>query len=69
MKERFICAGKLMVTVAMQSCYIQTDSRQEHMCKEKCQSIGVCEIDTVPHSIQETFNGVHDQFQYTKVSL
>ncbi|PAV19468.1 hypothetical protein PNOK_0440200 [Pyrrhoderma noxium] len=39
---------------------------QEHKCRSECESIGVCEIDTVPHSIEETFNGAHDQFQYTR---
>ena len=42
---------------------------QEHKCQSDCESIGVCEIDTVPHSIEETFNGAHDQFQYTRVGL
>ena len=42
---------------------------QEHKCQSDCESIGVCEIDTVPHSIEETFNGAHDQFQYTRVSF
>ncbi|KAL5513533.1 hypothetical protein ACEPAH_3932 [Sanghuangporus vaninii] len=41
---------------------------QEHKCKEECASDGVCEIDTVPQSIEATFNGAHDRFQYTKYS-
>ncbi|KAL5492779.1 hypothetical protein ACEPAI_4226 [Sanghuangporus weigelae] len=40
---------------------------QEHKCKEECASDGVCEIDTVPQSIEATFSGAHDRFQYTKL--
>ncbi|EJD00191.1 uncharacterized protein FOMMEDRAFT_112544 [Fomitiporia mediterranea MF3/22] len=41
---------------------------QEHKCIELCESKGVCEIDTVPQSIEATFSGAHDRFQYTKYS-
>ncbi|KAI5122456.1 hypothetical protein M0805_008767 [Coniferiporia weirii] len=41
---------------------------QEHKCISLCSSVGVCEIDTVPQSIEATFNGAHDKFQYTKYS-
>ncbi|KAH8114632.1 hypothetical protein DFH11DRAFT_1508603 [Phellopilus nigrolimitatus] len=41
---------------------------QEHKCSGLCSSKGVCEIDTVPQSIEATFNGAHDRFQYTKYS-
>ena len=42
-------------------------TRQEHKCQSLCAAIGACEIDTVPHSIEATFSGKHDRFQYTKV--
>ncbi|KAH8114640.1 hypothetical protein DFH11DRAFT_1764593 [Phellopilus nigrolimitatus] len=41
---------------------------QEHKCSSLCSSKGVCEIDTVPQSIEAAFNGAHDRFQYTKYS-
>ncbi|KAH8114634.1 hypothetical protein DFH11DRAFT_1508479 [Phellopilus nigrolimitatus] len=41
---------------------------QEHKCSSLCSSNGVCEIDTVPQSIEAAFNGAHDRFQYTKYS-
>ncbi|KAF9239496.1 hypothetical protein BU15DRAFT_88040 [Melanogaster broomeanus] len=40
---------------------------QEHPCPERCTAPGVCEIDTTPQSIEETFKGMHECFQYTKV--
>ncbi|KAF9230358.1 hypothetical protein BU15DRAFT_57330 [Melanogaster broomeanus] len=42
--------------------------RQEHPCSQRCSAPGVCEIDTTPQSIQATFNGMHECFQYTKYS-
>ncbi|KAH8114613.1 hypothetical protein DFH11DRAFT_1764484 [Phellopilus nigrolimitatus] len=42
---------------------------QEHKCSSLCGSDGVvCEVDTVPLSIEAAFNGAHDRFQYTKYS-
>ncbi|KIJ61761.1 hypothetical protein HYDPIDRAFT_115585 [Hydnomerulius pinastri MD-312] len=40
---------------------------QEHPCSQRCTAPGVCAIDTAPQSIQATFNGMHECFQYTKV--
>ena len=42
--------------------------RQEHPCTALCAAPGVCEIDTTPQSIEATFTGRHETFQYTKVS-
>ncbi|KAI9573409.1 hypothetical protein HD554DRAFT_2055827 [Boletus coccyginus] len=37
-----------------------------HACSRQCTAPGVCEIDTAPESIEETFKGMHECFQYTK---
>ena len=42
-------------------------SRQEHSCSALCSSSGICQIDTTPQSIEATFAGRHETFQYTKV--
>lgn len=44
-----------------------------HLCGEthRCQALcvaGICEIDTTPQSIEATFTGRHETFQYTKYS-
>ncbi|EIW81359.1 hypothetical protein CONPUDRAFT_165526 [Coniophora puteana RWD-64-598 SS2] len=41
---------------------------QEHSCKQNCSKPGICEIDTAPLSIEATFTGQHETFQYTKYS-
>ncbi|KAI0062821.1 hypothetical protein BV25DRAFT_1885018 [Artomyces pyxidatus] len=38
-----------------------------HTCKALCGAPGICEIDTAPQSIEATFAGRHETFQYTKV--
>jgi hypothetical protein len=43
--------------------------RKPHTCSQRCTAHGVCEIDTAPESIEETFKGMHECFQYTKVRL
>ncbi|KAI6143616.1 hypothetical protein BKA82DRAFT_3983845 [Pisolithus tinctorius] len=40
---------------------------QEHLCTVMCSAQGICEIETAPHSIEATFTGRHESFQYTKV--
>jgi hypothetical protein len=40
---------------------------QEHPCPQRCTAPGVCEIDTAPHSIEATFEGMHECFHYTRV--
>ena len=42
-------------------------SRQEHSCSALCSAPGICQIDTTPQSIEATFTGRHETFQYTKV--
>lgn len=42
--------------------------RQEHACAATCQSKGICRIETTPQSVEATFTGRHETFQYTKVS-
>ncbi|KAF9531678.1 hypothetical protein CPB83DRAFT_848544 [Crepidotus variabilis] len=39
-----------------------------HTCHSKCAAQGICEIDTAPQSIEATFTGRHETFQYTKYS-
>ena len=41
--------------------------RQEHLCTIVCAAPGICEIETAPYSIEATFNGRNETFQYTKV--
>ena len=44
-------------------------TRQEHSCSALCAAPGICQIDTTPQSIEATFTGRHETFQYTKVFL
>ncbi|KAF8122291.1 hypothetical protein EV363DRAFT_1404993 [Boletus edulis] len=39
---------------------------QEHLFTAICAAPGICEIETAPHSIEATFTGRHETFQYTK---
>ncbi|KAL1696787.1 hypothetical protein GGG16DRAFT_43139 [Schizophyllum commune] len=39
---------------------------QPHPCPERCTASGICEIDTTPLSVEATFTGRHETFQYTK---
>ncbi|KAI0089045.1 hypothetical protein BDY19DRAFT_122025 [Irpex rosettiformis] len=41
---------------------------EEHTCPRPCHSRGVCRIETAPQSIEATFTGRHETFQYTKYS-
>ncbi|KAJ6620561.1 hypothetical protein B0H10DRAFT_2188402 [Mycena sp. CBHHK59/15] len=41
---------------------------QAHNCAALCQASGTCEIETAPQSIEATFTGRHETFQYTKYS-
>lgn len=51
---------------------LRPDSRhlcgQEHKCSALCGANGICQIDTAPQSIEATFTGRHETFQYTKYS-
>ena len=42
---------------------------QPHSCNASCKENGICEIETAPHSIEATFTGTHETFQYTKVCI
>jgi hypothetical protein len=42
-------------------------NRETHACPTLCSEPGICQIDTAPQSIQATFTGRHETFQYTKV--
>ncbi|KAN0134237.1 hypothetical protein V8E53_008009, partial [Lactarius tabidus] len=42
---------------------------QEHSCSALCSADGICQIDTTPLSVEATFSGRHEMFQYTKVSI
>ncbi|KAJ6620545.1 hypothetical protein B0H10DRAFT_1063347 [Mycena sp. CBHHK59/15] len=41
---------------------------QQHNCPGLCAAEGICQIDTAPQSIEATFTGRHETFQYTKYS-
>ncbi|KAG1848095.1 hypothetical protein DFJ58DRAFT_729994 [Suillus subalutaceus] len=41
---------------------------EEHPCPMQCIADGICEIETAPQSIEATFTGKHETFQYTKYS-
>ncbi|KAG2365210.1 hypothetical protein BDR07DRAFT_1399490 [Suillus spraguei] len=41
---------------------------EEHSCSAQCTAEGICEIETAPQSIEATFTGRHETFQYTKYS-
>ncbi|KAG2136644.1 hypothetical protein DEU56DRAFT_356200 [Suillus clintonianus] len=41
---------------------------EEHPCSMQCTAEGICEIETAPQSIEATFTGRHETFQYTKYS-
>ncbi|KAF8122279.1 hypothetical protein EV363DRAFT_1274846 [Boletus edulis] len=41
---------------------------QEHLCTAICAAPGICEIETAPHSIEATFTGRNETFEYTKYS-
>ncbi|RPD81278.1 hypothetical protein L226DRAFT_549908 [Lentinus tigrinus ALCF2SS1-7] len=39
---------------------------QEHACSALCSANGICQIETAPQSVEATFTGRHESFQYTK---
>ncbi|KAI0297433.1 hypothetical protein BC826DRAFT_1096771, partial [Russula brevipes] len=51
---------------------LETDSShlcgELHPCSALCSASGICQIDTTPLSIEATFTGRHETFQYTKYS-
>jgi hypothetical protein len=50
------------------SSFIFRTNREGHSCSEQCAASGICQIDTSPQSVEATFTGRHETFQYTKVS-
>ncbi|KAF8260139.1 hypothetical protein EI94DRAFT_1897819 [Lactarius quietus] len=41
---------------------------EAHSCPKSCEAPGICQIETSPQSIEATFTGKHEKFQYTKVT-
>ena len=41
---------------------------EAHSCSAFCSAQGICQIDTAPLSVEATFTGRHETFQFTKVS-
>ncbi|KAH9965565.1 hypothetical protein BGW80DRAFT_1345251 [Lactifluus volemus] len=39
---------------------------EAHPCSALCSAQGTCQINTAPHSVEATFTGRHETFQYTK---
>ncbi|KAI9444050.1 hypothetical protein H4582DRAFT_1918931, partial [Lactarius indigo] len=39
---------------------------EAHSCSALCSAPGICQIDTAPMSVEATFTGRHETFQYTK---
>lgn len=48
---------------------LTTFHSQVHSCAALCSADGICEIETAPQSIEATFTGRYETFQYTKVCL
>ncbi|KAF9064891.1 hypothetical protein BDP27DRAFT_1467712 [Rhodocollybia butyracea] len=40
---------------------------EQHACRSFCAAPGICDIETQPQSVEATFTGRHETFQYTKV--
>ena len=66
-KGPFIFAGQSITRYTKSGFKRHTIPRQEHACSELCADAGICEINTAPRSVESTFRGVHETFQYTKV--
>jgi hypothetical protein len=60
------CASHYLLSVTL---FIFSFSSQEHSCSALCSAPGICQIDTIPQSVEATSTGRHETFQYTKVSL
>jgi hypothetical protein len=44
-----------------------SSTREEHSCSALCSAPGTCQIETSPQSVEATFTGRHETYQYTKV--
>ncbi|KAJ6620549.1 hypothetical protein B0H10DRAFT_1945867 [Mycena sp. CBHHK59/15] len=61
----FMASKRMLGTSAVVITLI--DVRQQHNCNMLCTADGICQIDTTPQSIEATFVGRHETFQYTKL--
>ena len=64
---KFIFAGGFLACNELARTHLDHGHRQEHLCTSGCSAQGICEIETAPQSIEATFTGRHETFQYTKV--
>jgi hypothetical protein len=56
--------------ISLSRSIIETETlvnREAHPCSALCSDNGICYIETAPQSIEATFTGRHEAFQYTKV--
>ena len=70
-REHFIFAGKYRPSIRPHPTFRIMNLvmyRQEHACTQQCAAPGICEINTAPLSVESTFQGAHETFQYTKVT-
>ena len=68
-RMRYIYAGKYWTPLDHGKINWNSSDRQEHPCPASCQSQGICRIETAPQSVEATFTGRHETFQYTKVGV
>ncbi|KAH9027877.1 hypothetical protein EDB85DRAFT_1892774 [Lactarius pseudohatsudake] len=60
-----ICPGSCSIPRRVTD-VVSRSTREAHSCAEPCAAPGICQIDTSPQSIEATFTGRHETFQYTK---
>ncbi|THH22123.1 hypothetical protein EUX98_g8249 [Antrodiella citrinella] len=66
-KSQLTCVGNFAIIMGNPdvSCNVR---KQDHACGAQCEMDGICLIETAPQSIEATFTGAHETFQYTKYS-
>lgn len=62
-----ISAGLSFLAQVQEKLSICLIFRQEHSCSALCAAEGICQIEHAPQSVEATFTGRHETFQYTKV--
>jgi hypothetical protein len=67
LEERITCVGQCFPLPSTLSPLNVVMNRETHACSALCSDQGICQIDPAPQSIQATFTGRHETFQYTKV--
>ena len=67
LQERITCVGRCFPLFKSFLNLNIVTNRETHPCSALCSDQGICQIDTAPQSIQATFTGRHETFQYTKV--